>query len=397
MSLTDARLKELLDREAHKARIPYELEELVVNRSRRARRVVGAVALCLMALLAGVGAVVSSRLSSPHTIPPAGSSGWGTYRDARMGWSLRYPSAWHVQPYDDTIGGRFRARGVLISNVAQQFHHQTCGTGCTTSAWDVSGLPAGQVTLTFEYHAGGLGVANTSHRDTRFPLQVKGLAPMSQQEVEAPEVTGRWRPVWVNGRDNFALYAYTGSNVSRPAAAALRHIVGSITAPRPQGWRSRSNDSLGVSVNFPRSWHWDTFEGVANSFNQSDDGFIVSNNPAGEHIRPCGARCPHGWTFRNFSPGSMAVVLQDEPTVAPNETVTPPLRRGDLVPGDLMSDVPFPGLPPGTRVWSGSLARFGWPRCTVYVLQGSRASKDGRATLRTVVASVARPGAGPKG
>jgi hypothetical protein len=220
-------------------------------RAGRRRRITAVAAGVIVAcLLAAVPVTWSLLPKRAQTIAPA--SNYSIYVDGKKGWSLRYPSNWHIQPYDDTIDGRFHQRGILVSNADLTFSHPACGTGCSTSAWDMSGLPDGGVVVNFEFAAGGLKGPITGHPDTHFPLALEDLSPVRLiGEDQAPGVRARHKDIWVGGSASYTTWMYSRSPVTTAAMDAARRMIASITKP---GTDVVTEHRYGWSLTYPSTW-----------------------------------------------------------------------------------------------------------------------------------------------
>jgi hypothetical protein len=148
------------------------------------------------------------------------------YTDPRLGWSWRYPSNWHLQTFSGMIGRGF-LRGALITNLDHGFHHPNCGTGCSTSLWDMHGTPGDLVAIELHCIAAGPQPRSSTDKGT-FPLSLADFKRSSTHpSYGAPPYV--WMPLLVHGV--FGVYVWFGHEATAQEKAAASRIVSSITKP----------------------------------------------------------------------------------------------------------------------------------------------------------------------
>jgi hypothetical protein len=174
-----------------------------------------------VAFLVVRGAGGSDR--SSDTIPASRS--WTSYRDPKMGWSLRYPSSWHRQAFI-TTGFEINARGLIVANLDRDFQHPDCGHGCMTTAWDFRAVPPGFVGMELTLWDFGAYRLPTNKHDTTFPLSWHDSRPHGNRYGPA----ARQFPIISNGH-RYLLNIYLGRGVSPSDMQVARRIVKSLTKP----------------------------------------------------------------------------------------------------------------------------------------------------------------------
>jgi hypothetical protein len=165
-----------------------------------------------------------SCTSQPATVDPSPHN--SIYTDPKLGWSWRYPSSWHLQTFSGMIGRGF-LEGVLITNLDHGFHHPDCGTGCSTSLWDMHGTPDDLVAIELHCIAAG-PQPRPSIDNVTFPLSLADFnRSRTHPSYGAPLFL--WKPLLVHGV--FAVYVWFGHEANAQQKTAASHIVSSITKP----------------------------------------------------------------------------------------------------------------------------------------------------------------------
>src|ERR1700724_2135283 len=135
--------------------------------------------IALLVALAGLGIGVPTLLLGGGGPPSSGSlnvSSWAAYRQPNDNWWVRYPTQWHLQPYEYTCGPGYGSRGALLSNVDHEFKRAQVPRGCTTE-WEMRGLPSGLVVVDFGW--GAQTCCPMQHGpDTQFPLSLDSAQRM---------------------------------------------------------------------------------------------------------------------------------------------------------------------------------------------------------------------------
>lgn len=174
------------------------------------------------------------RFNSRTPVPTsAGPPGLTIYHDPTNGWTLQFPSHWHIQGVNDIHrgGGPYtsQSHGVLISNLDRRFSKEPVGPNSWSPFFDMRGLPATLIAVQVAETYGG-GFTVTPCTDTPTPLSLR-------QATRTPSTTGAGGTMQLHLSMGFkargsALYrinAWIGSKASKADLARLDRIVGSIS------------------------------------------------------------------------------------------------------------------------------------------------------------------------
>lgn len=206
---------------------PDAWERLATEKLRRNRwRVAAASMVAIVAITATIVLVPRLRSTTPpFNTHPGSVLSTELYRDSILGWSLRYPASWRLQPF--YIQSRISVRGLLLTNIDHTFTHPIIRKGLTTT-WDFRGLPSDLVAVQFEHSVGGPAVPSSLGPDTQFPLSLgkasvahDALSDGSPQMLTIPVVT-------VAGDSGYRVAVWFGPSASEEARAAAYRIVASI-------------------------------------------------------------------------------------------------------------------------------------------------------------------------
>ncbi|MBI4728075.1 MAG: hypothetical protein HY775_01020 [Acidobacteria bacterium] len=156
------------------------------------------------------------------------STRWKTYHDP-LGWFLRYPASWRVQPFHLEMFRWGDEQGALVGNLDREVHRKGQTTG-----WDLRGLPPGFVVVLFQRYTYGAGpkLPPTPPRPyTRFPLSFDDAQPSS------PRAFGVSRSLAIDvvprGRGgSWTVWVWFGSKVSQEDRAIAKRIVASVRFAR---------------------------------------------------------------------------------------------------------------------------------------------------------------------
>ena len=204
--------------------------ERINRRAKRARLQRAATSLSfVIILIAGViSLAVITRESTPASFVVPGGSDWTTYHDATRGWSMGYPAAWHLQPFD--MRERVSVQGALVSNINHTFTHPKIPRGYTT-AWDFRDLPSDVVVIQFQHFIGGVQAGGKGRiPDTKFPLSLTRAIKPSRPGIDEYGVPlAEFLPVTVKGDSGYEVMVWFGEAASQADKAIAERIVESIT------------------------------------------------------------------------------------------------------------------------------------------------------------------------
>jgi hypothetical protein len=213
----------------------------------RHRGVIVAVAFALFA----AASVLVWSVFAPGT-GPGSVAGWSRYQDPN-GWSMRYPSSWHLTTFRRVCLADFN--GAMVSNVPGVYHSTQSPQSCYWPP-NMASLPPDGVVVEFDLMEGGPVSGTTrSTPDTPFPLSLPALQP-----APTPGTTVRWytQRVQVDGNPRYTLNVWIGPEATEPARETANRIVASISFARGSGETSststavvRSDGTFRCTVTFP--------------------------------------------------------------------------------------------------------------------------------------------------
>jgi hypothetical protein len=189
-------------------------------------RRVAIIAASLAIGMAAVAGVVFAFRASPGTTPS--TAGWEGGEIESLNATFQYPSTWHLQPFEESLGTA-GFTGVVVSNVEEDLHHPDLGANESTSAWDLSGLPPGGVVVSIEY-LDAIGVPSSP--DSQFPLSLADAEHLHQTPL-AGSTEGLWLPFTLDGR-HLGARVYFGPEATEVDRRVAAGIVASIR-PRHTG------------------------------------------------------------------------------------------------------------------------------------------------------------------
>jgi hypothetical protein len=202
----------------------------VMPRRHRAITLAFAAALGIASIL-----VATSVIGPTVDLGSLNTSTWRTRDVKPLRMTFSYPPQWHVQPFDEVIGGHAGFTGVIASNVSHTFRHPDLGRQEYTSAWDLRGLPDGTVAISIE-HLDAIGVPREPH-DTRLPLDLARAHQLKQDRPSA-DWDHLWLPFVLNGLHD-SVRVWVGPRASEHDREIARRIVASIGLVHPptfDGW-----------------------------------------------------------------------------------------------------------------------------------------------------------------
>jgi hypothetical protein len=219
-----------------------------------------------VAAAVGIASIFVATSVIGPTPPDLGSldtSTWRTRHVEPLRMTFRYPPQWHVQPFDEVIGGHAGFTGALVSNISHRFQHPNLGRDEYTSAWDLSGLPDGTIVISIE-HLDAIGVPREPN-DTRLPLDFARARKLTQNQP-GPDWEHLWLPFVLNGQHN-GVRAWIGPDSSGHDREIASRIVASIALVAPptfDGW------TIGVSVEHSPSGPLDIEVGPVHGVRRND-------------------------------------------------------------------------------------------------------------------------------
>ncbi|MBI4258957.1 MAG: hypothetical protein HY658_00165 [Actinobacteria bacterium] len=233
------------------------------NLRRAARWTAGAAAVAVFA-----GALTWAGIS----LRPDRGSVTAAYGGPELGWSLRYPPDWHVQPFGDEgceIGGV--RGGAFVSNVRHEFRQPDGGTGNCLSRWDLGGLPEDAAVV----QAGAYPLIRGLLRppDTELPIAFDDLRPTGGIAGGPDEY---YLVVARDGEAFFMVRAYIGREASPDDVETVRQIVGSIRFDGAPVWMAHENPEHGWSFEHPDTWAVGAFTDAPGPVD-CGSGQVVSN------------------------------------------------------------------------------------------------------------------------
>jgi hypothetical protein len=200
-------------------------------------------------------------LASPGT-------SWKTYTDAKYGWSLRYPSGWYVQPYDEDVAFNIHMQGALFSNVDHEFVHPDLGPNHLTSRWSTKELPPDAVMVDVQQQ----------EADWRRPANAPDTPlPLSLDDVRWRNPVAQTRFVlwFAEGPNRYILEGYIAPGASERDKSIARGIVASISfgsTPTPSAAPAGTEagacvESSPVPSPIPDTPAWRDAQGLAEGLN----------------------------------------------------------------------------------------------------------------------------------
>jgi len=173
--------------------------------------------------LAMVPVVLSRGVEVTSSPSPETEGVDATYTDA-LGWSMRYPSDWHLTEFEMVCMAGFT--GALVANVPDAYHSPVSENGCY---WPprMNLLPPIGVVVEFDLMEGGPGTIGTpTTPDTTFPLSFDDLRV---EPTPGPGPVLYSERVQVNGNARYHLNVWIGPEASAQDQEIARQIVSSIT------------------------------------------------------------------------------------------------------------------------------------------------------------------------
>lgn len=177
--------------------------------------------LIAVAIVIAVAAgAVSWNLKHNSVLPISGS--WQTKRLPELGIQFSYPSSWHLQDINHNLRTTTLI-GALVSNIDHGFEHPNLGDG-ETSAFDMSGLPANLVVLSFEQ----MDRFNTASDETfGLPLTLEGAQMVTDSTSYGSPQPRYFLQFGVENHRRSNLHLYIGE-VSDMQLAAVEMILASV-------------------------------------------------------------------------------------------------------------------------------------------------------------------------
>lgn len=184
-----------------------------------------AAAILVLTMFEAIAAVHVYADLHPKAIPPSTDTAsfdteWVT---------LRYPSNWEVQSFDNSQF-EFGGPGVLVSNLSHTFRHPDCALQqpCATTLWDLRNLPEAIVLIEVTRLN---GVGPLSGRVPDFPVTLAEL-----DETRLGSAYGGPQPhrqsLVAAGSHIFGVTVWVGDDATPASADAAEAVVESMSAAR---------------------------------------------------------------------------------------------------------------------------------------------------------------------
>jgi hypothetical protein len=364
-----------------------------VHRRRRGRRFTVAALALVVAAVGSIG--LYQTLGARPTIIGAGAE-TTHYVDERSGWTMDYPSAWHLQTTKlDIFEGSFV--GVLVSNVDHEFDHPDLGPNSRTSQWDMRGLPAGLVLIDVRDSQGGIrGPAPTDPFTDRLDLDAFETENPGRPAYGAPQPVHSTRLASLGHW--YGIYVYFDSAATTQDVQAAHDVVASMRfAPEPEPTNEPSpTPSAGQSVMYTHAQGWTLshpgdWRGVQ-EFSRTGrvtyTGAVFTNLDRDLTAPDLGpGNSTSGWDWSDIPDPASGVAIQVMQTSGgasplPEEDTPLPLDLTDFSPGEASY-----GSPPlvEATAWHAGV------RYTVFAWIGDSASTEDRDSAAAMVESIAFP------
>jgi hypothetical protein len=151
---------------------------------------------------------------------------WSAHSDARIGWSLRYPTIWHLQVAEpDPSEVSCNDDTIVVTNFDGDLHHPDLGGASCTGAWDMRQLRSNFVIVQMEVPADvNPGPEFSQHS---MPLSL-GDALEGDRIARFGMPKGVWIPVYIDADHQYFVRVWHGPDASSRDMTIADRIVGSM-------------------------------------------------------------------------------------------------------------------------------------------------------------------------
>ena len=184
----------------------------------------------ILVVILGVASVVvwwlarSEEQTAPHYVGQVllRDAEWETYSDPRVGWSLRYPSRWHLQ-----LAQPFECQGdaVVVTNLDADLRHPDLGASSCTGFWDMRALPSNFAVVEIDVPNDMRPGRKISQRSTPLSLE-DALDASSVARFGVPK--GIFIPVYTDASHQYIVRMWQGPEASPRDSEIAEAIVRSI-------------------------------------------------------------------------------------------------------------------------------------------------------------------------
>jgi hypothetical protein len=134
---------------------------------------------------------------------------WARHTDAGVGWSLRYPSRWHLQL--EASDHMCHTDAVIVTNFDADLRHPDLGPNSCTGAWDMRNLPSNFVAVEIEVPADVRPGPDISQRVTPLSLE-DALEGSRMTRFGVPK--GVFIPVYIDEARQYIVRLWHGPDAS---------------------------------------------------------------------------------------------------------------------------------------------------------------------------------------
>lgn len=185
------------------------------------------VAILVLALLAA-WSLTRNDTGAPEYVGQASTDvgSWSTYRDAEIGWALRYPPLWHQQVgQPDQSDLACNGDTVVVMNFIADLQHPGLGEGSCIGVWDMRDLRRNFVIVQLEVPADLRPGPEISQRTTPLSLD-EALKGHQMARFGVPR--GVWIPVYIDEGHQYIVRVWHGPDASSQDMAIADGVVGSM-------------------------------------------------------------------------------------------------------------------------------------------------------------------------
>ena len=274
-----------------------------------------AAAVVIVALF--VGAITWAGLSIRDD---GTSAAWHSFGSpSSTGWTINYPSDWHVQQLKG-CGGQGNAAGAVFTNTTFTFRNPKGGAPGCGDRMVFAGFPPDGVAVALQPEADLASIVIPTP-STPFPIRMAQLANPGGI-VGGPRE--RYLDVQVPGRQNTFLSTFAGPHATSAARTAIVRMVASLSVPGATRWSpSEVARAEGVAVTAPSDWHVTVHDGTGL--------LITSYAPSSTH--DCSVPGPNALGGMRYADAMIWVpfngsTFQNVPSVSFSAANAGPMHRG---------------------------------------------------------------------